>query len=98
MKRFIALIFTGFLLIPAGFGVSNAYAISHRTKRKAEYIGGGTAGGAVIGGLAGGGTGALIGAGAGAAGGYLVEKKTRHHRKHYARARNRTAYRYRTRR
>ncbi len=96
MKRLSALIFVGLLLIPAGFGGSNAYAISHRKKRKAEYIGGGTAGGAVIGGLAGGGTGALIGAGAGAAGGYLVEKKTRHHRTR--RTRTRTAYHYRNRR
>lgn len=39
------------------------------TKGNVEKIGGGTAGGALIGGLAGGGKGAAIGAGAGAAGG-----------------------------
>ncbi len=91
MKRIIALIFLGSLLIPAGFDGSNLYAITRRGKRKAEYIGGGAAGGALIGGVAGGGKGALIGGGAGAAGGYLLEKKTRHHRRRPVR----TAHNYR---
>lgn len=42
--------------------------------RNVKFIGGGAAGGAVIGALAGGGTGALIGAGVGAAGGYIFKK------------------------
>ena len=45
--------------------------------RKVKYIGGGAAGGAVIGGLAGGRKGALIGGLAGAGVGYIIERKTR---------------------
>jgi len=49
-------------------------AVSKTKHRNLKFIGGGAAGGAVIGALAGGGTGALIGAGVGAAGGYIFKK------------------------
>ena len=49
-------------------------SVSKTKHRNVKFIGGGAAGGAVIGALAGGGTGALIGAGVGAAGGYIFKK------------------------
>lgn len=47
-------------------------------KKSVERIGGGAAGGAVIGALAGGGKGAAIGAAAGGGAGYLYNKHKKH--------------------
>jgi hypothetical protein len=79
MRKYIVWLLTFLMLTSVGAQLVSAQQHS----RKKEYIIGGGAAGALIGGLAGGGKGALIGAGAGAGGGYLVHRyvhKRYHHR------------------